>query len=125
MKMFKWFNKKEEIKSQPYMPKVDDIVFIEGEIGLFLVRSISQSTAAVMDENGKLIHEVFQNVKKAFCTVEYLSEDQRDARFKRTPEEILERKINARLKPLVSTTELEHYKKVATIRDMIIKDLKS
>ena len=123
--MFKWFNKKEEIKSQPYMPKVDDIVFIEGEIGLFLVRSISQSTAAVMDENGKLIREVFQNVKKSSYPNNCLSEEQLDALLKRTPEEILERKINARLKPLVSATELEHYQKVATIRDMIIKDLKS
>lgn len=125
MKMFKWLKKKEEIKSQPYVPEVDDIVLIEGESGLFLVRGISQNTAAVMDENGKIIFEVFQNVKKSSYPNSCLSEDQLDALLKRTPEEILERKINARLKPLVSTTELEHYKKVATIRDMIIKDLKS
>ena len=123
--MEKWFKKKEEIKSQPYVPEVDDIVFIEGESGLFLVRGVSQSTAAVMDKNGKIIFEDHQNVEKSFHPNNCLSEEQLDALLKRTPEEIFERKLKERLKPLVSATELEHYKKVATIRDMIIKDLKS
>jgi hypothetical protein len=123
--MFKWFNKKEEIKSQPYMPKVDDVLTLPDDDNIYLVVEIVDEArfGFLMDISGEILCKNLQSAKKTyFCN---LSEIQLDRYYRRTPEAILERKLNERLKPLVSATELEHYQKVATIRDMIIKDLKS
>lgn len=119
--MFKWLRKEE-----PYIPKVNDVVCVLGSPEKYLVVRIPLSNICVgiMDRSGKITYVGIHTVEKSQTSIGFLSGAQQDKYYGRSPEEILERKINERLAPLVSAAELEHYKKVATIRDLIIKDLK-
>lgn len=119
--MFKWFRKKDS-----YTPRVNDIVYVPGCPERYLVVRVPRSKidVAIMDRSGEIEYVGIHTVEKSQTSIGFLSGAQQDKYYGRSPEEILERKINERLAPLVSATELEHYKKVATIRDLIIKDLK-
>lgn len=118
--MFKWVKKEEE-----YVPKLNDIVYVSGKPKLYLITWVScfGKQVEVMDEAGNVIILEVAHILKSQTSVGFLSGAQQDKYYGRSPEEILERKINERLEPLVSVTELQYYKKVATIRDLIIKDL--
>lgn len=65
----------------------------------------------------------FKDIRQVLSSLKCLSEMQQDRYYNRTPELILSRKINQRLKHLVTEDELAIYRRVDTIRNLIKGDL--